>query len=301
CGLRTNGTVICWGANGYGQMFVPFDSFTQISSHGATSCGVRVDRTLVCWGDNRWSQATPLSGEFQAVSVGGRFACGLRIDGTLGCWGDSNAYYQIQPPSGTFVQVSAGAEHACALRANGSIVCWGRSDTGATTPPAPVFVTDPVDIAAPLSHVTTINTMHDTGDGRLDEDELVEGHILSFTVTFSGDITSFRTHAYLLVAEGATPGFQTTSCARVDPQDQRILLSSAFWHSEQTVTFEPQVPAPGSLPSGKYRLFVCDTVTGGYPLLDGDNNGIAGGSFVRNFSVLRPPMTPRYFIPITSK
>jgi hypothetical protein len=56
-------------------------------------------------------------------------------------------------------------------------------------------------------------------------------------------------------------------------------------------------PANAGLPDGSYRLILCDTSSGGYPLLDGNANGAAGGDFVRNFAVnhsvpITPPPTP---------
>jgi hypothetical protein len=46
------------------------------------------DGTLACWGGNGYGQATPPSGEFLEVAAGGYFTCGLRTDGRVRCWGD---------------------------------------------------------------------------------------------------------------------------------------------------------------------------------------------------------------------
>ena len=52
------------------------------------SCGLRTNGTIACWGDNRNGQLNAPSGRFSAVSAGGVHSCGLRTDGTIACWGD---------------------------------------------------------------------------------------------------------------------------------------------------------------------------------------------------------------------
>ena len=57
------------------------------------SCGVRTDGTVECWGsnDDPWGdfagQATAPEGTFITVDVGAYHSCGLRTDGTVDCWG----------------------------------------------------------------------------------------------------------------------------------------------------------------------------------------------------------------------
>ena len=65
------------------------------------TCGIRTDGTLACWGRNDSGQANPPAGTFTQVSAGGFHTCGLRTDGMLACWGD-NTFNQATPPAGTF-------------------------------------------------------------------------------------------------------------------------------------------------------------------------------------------------------
>ena len=58
-----------------------------MSAGGGHSCGVRTDGTIACWGDNRRGQAVAPSGAFTTVSAGGGHSCGVRTDGTAECWG----------------------------------------------------------------------------------------------------------------------------------------------------------------------------------------------------------------------
>jgi alpha-tubulin suppressor-like RCC1 family protein len=56
CGLKTDGTVVCWGWN---QALPPAGTFASVSAGMYHSCGVKTDGTLACWGNDTYGQATP--------------------------------------------------------------------------------------------------------------------------------------------------------------------------------------------------------------------------------------------------
>lgn len=74
CGLRSNGTLWCWGqgANGERGDGLPFDS-------QATPAAVLAEDGS--WGEPGWTDWTD-------VAVGEFHACGIREDASLWCWGD---------------------------------------------------------------------------------------------------------------------------------------------------------------------------------------------------------------------
>ncbi len=113
CGVRTDGTVACWGDNTYGQATPPAGTFTAVSAGHFHTCGVKTDGTVACWGRNGNGQSTPPAGTFTSISAGGFHTCGIRTDGTLACWG-SQHFGKSTPPAGTFTAVSAGDGHSCA-------------------------------------------------------------------------------------------------------------------------------------------------------------------------------------------
>ena len=138
CGLRSDGSVACWGDNEYGQATAPAgETFTAVSSGGEHTCGLRSDGSVACWGDNRSGKATAPAGEtFTAVSSGAAHTCGLRSDGSVACWG-WNLYGQATAPAGgTFTAISSGGIHTCGLRPDGSVACWGLNHKGQATAPA---------------------------------------------------------------------------------------------------------------------------------------------------------------------
>ena len=139
CGLRSDGSVVCWGYNYWGKADAPSGSFTQVSADGTHSCGLRSDGSVVCWGDNEHGQADAPSGSFTQVSGGYAHSCGLRSDGSVVCWGD-NRSGQADAPSGSFTQVSSGGNHSCGLRSDGSVVCWGDNRSGKADAPSGSFI-----------------------------------------------------------------------------------------------------------------------------------------------------------------
>src|SRR3990172_4389445 len=72
---------------------------STVSAGNGHTCGVRTDGTLACWGYNNAGRAPPPAGTFSQVSAGQSHTCGLRTDGTLACWGD-NGSGQASPPVG---------------------------------------------------------------------------------------------------------------------------------------------------------------------------------------------------------
>ena len=139
CGVRSDGSVACWRANHYGQATPPAGTFVSVSAAWVHNCGVRTDGSVACWGNNASGEATPPAGSFNSVSAGDDHTCGVRSDGSVACWGD-NEDGEATPPAGSFVSVSAGGDHTCGVRSDGSVACWGDDFAGDATPPAGSFV-----------------------------------------------------------------------------------------------------------------------------------------------------------------
>jgi alpha-tubulin suppressor-like RCC1 family protein len=113
CALLGDGTVRCWGSNGFGELGAGTvtDQLTAVSVSGLTgvvavtagnsaSCALLGDGTVQCWGYNSLgglgdgttitrgtaAAVTGLTGAV-AVTAGSLYSCALLGDGTIRCWG----------------------------------------------------------------------------------------------------------------------------------------------------------------------------------------------------------------------
>ncbi|MGD9711245.1 MAG: RCC1 domain-containing protein [Thermomicrobiales bacterium] len=116
CLLKDDGTIWCWGSNGYG----PLGDGTEELRHTPTRIGMDTD--------------------WKSISAGQNRTCGLKKDGSLWCWG-TNLQGEIQKggPSGVlrplrigtandWAMVDAGKhKHVCGIRGS-QIWCWGTEN-----------------------------------------------------------------------------------------------------------------------------------------------------------------------------
>jgi alpha-tubulin suppressor-like RCC1 family protein len=168
CGLRSDGTLWCWGRNATGQIARgnTTDSSTPLQVGAATdwadvdvgsyhSCAVKTTGTMWCagnndsgqLGDNSTSLRTGMTEVFggattwRQVSASITQTCATRTDGTLWCWGSGTAYKlgnnsaadrdTPDQVAGTgWDTVSAGYRHGCAIKTNHTLWCWGLNDDG---------------------------------------------------------------------------------------------------------------------------------------------------------------------------
>ena len=112
--------------------------WASVSAGDAHACGMKTDGSVACWGGEEWGRATPPAGSFGSVSAGALHTCGLKADGTVVCWGDSELG-QTTAPNGSFASLDAGRAHTCGVKPDGSVECWGLDNHGQATPPEGSF------------------------------------------------------------------------------------------------------------------------------------------------------------------
>lgn len=138
CARLSDGSIKCWGYNGYGQLGIGHTSnigisashlgenlqtvdlgagntATQVISGGYHTCAILSDGDLVCWGYNGYGQ----------LGVGDTLSRG---DGP-GEMGES--LVRVNLGTGRLaVDVVAGYYHTCAILDNGATKCWGYNGSG---------------------------------------------------------------------------------------------------------------------------------------------------------------------------
>jgi hypothetical protein len=135
----SNGQVVAWGDNGYGQTTVPagLSNVTAIAGGVYHSLALKSDGTVAAWGPN-WLTTVPagLSG-VTAIAGGRDHSLALKSDGTVTAWG-YNGYGQTTVPAGLsgVTAIAGGIEHSLALKSDGTVAAWGSNMYGQTTVPA---------------------------------------------------------------------------------------------------------------------------------------------------------------------
>ncbi|MEN9637736.1 MAG: hypothetical protein RL077_6140 [Verrucomicrobiota bacterium] len=145
--LKSDGTVLAWGKNTYGQCNVPagLSGVVDVVAGDEHSLALKVDGTVVHWGRTAISgQAlTPpagLSGVSQ-LTAGLYHSAALKGDGSAILWGWTGTDplpASLQVPVGVsgIAQIVAGYNSNAVRLAGGTVVAWGFNDGGQTDVPA---------------------------------------------------------------------------------------------------------------------------------------------------------------------
>jgi alpha-tubulin suppressor-like RCC1 family protein len=160
--LTTNGAVLSWGANWYGQLgdgtrtnrFNPvpvsgLGDVTTLAAGGRHNLAVLEDGSVRSWGKNdygqlghgnRADQLTPGAvtnlGDVVAVAGGVRHSLALKSNGSLWSWGADELHTGISlvpravPGLSNVTAIAAGRAHSLALCADGSLWAWGQNAYG---------------------------------------------------------------------------------------------------------------------------------------------------------------------------
>lgn len=139
CIRNSDGKVICFGRNNYGQLGYGYAQLlSDVSTIGRSLSTVGTNKSFIDLGTGR----TALQ-----LALGQEHTCALRDNGTVVCWG-RNQYGQLGQGhtntlginndmgdaiptvnlGGTATQITAGAFHTCAIMSNGSVKCWGLNN-----------------------------------------------------------------------------------------------------------------------------------------------------------------------------
>jgi len=135
--LTTDGTVLGWGDNSFGQTTIPagLTGVAAIAAGAGHSLALQANGTVMGWGDNSCGQTNLPRGltNMAAIAAGGAYSLALHSNGTVAGWGD-NSFGQTNIPTGlsNVAAVAAGADHSLALTESGAVLGWGAGSPGSS-------------------------------------------------------------------------------------------------------------------------------------------------------------------------
>jgi hypothetical protein len=105
----------------------------------------RTDGTIVAWGNNTYGQLNVPAGLVATkIAAGSIHNVALRPNGSVAAWGSWSSGIPAGASSG-IVGIDAGYEHSFAWNAAGTLYSWGRNDFGQSTVPAGLPATRQAD------------------------------------------------------------------------------------------------------------------------------------------------------------
>jgi uncharacterized protein YjdB len=157
CGLTTDGTAYCWGANNVNQLgdglsfaqetqrgtpgpVLTSLHFTQLANFNGAPCALDTSATAWCWGWNdngrlgagNVAPLSPIVGlggnTWRLLAQGQSDNCGVTTAGVALCFGVIDG--QVVGASPVYTMMTVGHFHACGLDATGSAWCSGANDQG---------------------------------------------------------------------------------------------------------------------------------------------------------------------------
>ena len=90
CGIKLDGTTVCWGKNDYDQTSLNDTNAVVVSAGEARSCSLNSAGDTTCVGVNDVGQREAPNSNFRAIDVGRAHACGINTSGAPECWGNAS-------------------------------------------------------------------------------------------------------------------------------------------------------------------------------------------------------------------
>ena len=137
--MKRDGTVVCWGNTNNGECDPPgnLDGVIAIAAGNGFSYALRTNGLIVLWGDNSYGQLvippTVLTGGGVAsIAAGGANALALKENGSIYVWGQTTFGATNIPVAATnMAAITVGSNHCAALKSPGvpAITCQPWSQT----------------------------------------------------------------------------------------------------------------------------------------------------------------------------
>jgi uncharacterized protein YjdB/alpha-tubulin suppressor-like RCC1 family protein len=137
--LKSDGTVVALGDNGFGQTNIPanLSNIIDIDAGEGHALALKADGTVVAWGYNYWGQATVPAGLDNVVGIVASwdYSLAIKADGTIVAWGNglsqSTGAQNVPVGLTNVVGLASSMDHTLALKSDNTTVTWGDSNNPA--------------------------------------------------------------------------------------------------------------------------------------------------------------------------
>jgi alpha-tubulin suppressor-like RCC1 family protein len=131
-GLKSDGTVVALGSNGYRQCNVGnWTDIVQVAAGHFHTVGLKSDGTVVATGYNYYRQCNVSTlMDIIQVAAGNHYTVGVQSDGTVVAVGENSEGQCAVGGWADIIQVAAGAQHTVGLKSDGTVVAVGLNDSG---------------------------------------------------------------------------------------------------------------------------------------------------------------------------
>ena len=258
--LKTDGTVVAWGANFYGQGVVPTNlpSVAMISAGYYHNVALLTNGTVLAWGWNYLDAGeTNVPAHLTNVVViaaGAMHTLALCSNGTVVAWGYNETGETNVPARLTNVTaIAAGGGHSLAV-SNGVVIGWGDNAFGQCQ--APAGLSNVVDVAAGPFHSLallqngTVVTWGCDVDG---ETNVPVGLSNVVAIAAGGDFIDYAAYSMALQNDGTVVVWGDDAPAAFVGLTHSIGIAAGSYHA-LVVRTGPPTPVITVAPTDQYQL-----------------------------------------------
>ena len=262
--LKTDGTVVAWGANYYGEGVVPTNltGVAMISAGYYHDVALLTNGTVKAWGFNNPALGYPLTevptGLTNAVVISAQALHTLALldNGTVVAWGYNTSFGETNVPAGltNVTAISAGFQFNLVV-SNGMVVAWGDNTAGQCN--VPPGLTNVVDVEAGTYHSLALRqngTVVAWGDDLDGETEVPAGLSNVVAIAAGGDPDIDTAYSMALKKDGTLVVWGDDDA--VDPFGglSNVIGMAAGADHALAVRTGPRTPVISQEPENQYQV-----------------------------------------------
>ena len=287
--LKTDGTVVAWGANYYGEGVVPtnLSGVAMVSAGWYHNVALLTNGTVTAWGFNWPGGGYTLTNvpanltNAIVVSAQALHSLALTTNGTVMAWGyGSDGENSVPAGLSNVVAIAAGFQFNLAVttNGNGTVTAWGNNSDGQCNVPA--GLSNVVDVAAGSFHSLALlknGTVTAWGDNAYGESSVPAGLTNVVAIAASGD-PGYAAYSMALKSDGTVAVWGDDDAVNPFGGLNNVIGIAAGADHALAVRTGPRTPVISVEPTDQYQ------VTNGTVTFTSRGAGLYGVSYLWQFN-----------------